>query len=84
MERLLKLLIMLLFALIVCAPLFQGCTAPRYTYTSEEGRRCFYQCDSQYWTCTSWCGNNFGCVGSCKNARRSCMRSCPDLIEETR
>ena len=81
MEKLKKSLGALFFVLIAFSLFLQGC-ATNYTYTSEAGRQCYYQCLARYSECDSRCFNNLSCTISCIDVKKYCLKSCPDLYEE--
>jgi len=68
-------------ALGLVALITGGC-ARHYTWTSDTGRQCFYQCQAQRHQCRAYCWGDLSCNLSCNNMERSCMASCPDLIRD--
>jgi len=74
----------LLVALMVIAV---GCTH-NFSPTTEEGRRCLYQCDAWYNACQSGCYGpdamaNISCMSHCAETWNSCGNSCPGVVDTT-
>ncbi len=67
----------LLFLLLL---LVSGCVGHKqYTWSSDQGKRCYYTCESDMWQCSAYCKYSYSCKSSCNNAADACMMACPDL-----
>jgi hypothetical protein len=60
---------------------------PRFAWTTDAGRQCFFQCKRDFYACRSSCygwNTNGWCLGSCGDMEATCDRSCPGLREVRR
>jgi hypothetical protein len=65
--------------LLSLACLLSGCSAAQYRWSSDLGRRCFYDCKSSFYQCRAHCFGDLFCSLDCESAEEACFAACPDL-----
>jgi hypothetical protein len=50
-----------------------------YTWSSQQGKTCFYTCEKEFNNCMANCGGRWPSNTYCSNGADFCRTACPDL-----
>lgn len=80
----------LIVSIICLVVLLYSCSAratrPNWQWSSESGRRCYYDCEARLNDCRANCTQSRGgfiliCASYCDEGREACLKTCPDLAQ---
>jgi len=70
-------------AVLAAGLLLLAACARHYTYTTDDGRRCFNACQRGRYQCRQSCARDDPwCHGFCRRDEAHCMDTCPGLTRD--